>query len=232
MKQIKLIKKKPSERLVNLVDEIPELKIYLNTVQTLEGAILYDTYSNSISFPANDDSDIKHENNPLLNKKLLSEAVCKNDIFYVSNNDFCDILEQHIYLKNVAKMNELFPQIQEWYPDAYMEETKEKNEFRIFSGEGHNQRVISCIGQELMVLIGHGKIWEDKENLIVKKKNPMPEIKRGYSINRRGNCVICVDDSFGEYTTIEDCTVIDTFVDEEIKTIYNEDDELIWEREK
>lgn len=241
MKTINLEKPKASKRLIDLVEKIPELKIECNRVGTngKNSEWLYDITTGFIQFDSNIDYDqlrlrYEYDENPLINKELLLNAI-KNDINYITQNQFCDVLEQHLHLKAKSKMEELLPQIQEWYPDAYLEDFKGESSFSVYSGEEIlGCTIVFCENGNLTVNNNHDKIWEDKYNLIVKKNNKMPEIKRGYAIDFKDNVVYKILNKWGDYETYNETTHSKYLIhrSSSIRKIYDENNNLIWEEEK
>lgn len=140
MKTVKLEKVKPIKRLIDLVDKIPELVIDCNAVSfktESELYMIYDIPNNSIAFYSNQDLGelypTGYEYNPLLNKQLLEEAL-NNDITHITQDQFCDVLEQHLYLKAKQKFKEILPQQQKRFPDAKIMELDELNVILMISG--------------------------------------------------------------------------------------------------
>lgn len=134
MKTVKLENVKPIKRLIDLVDKIPELEIYDNIVKTTENNhYIYIISKNDFGFTANEKGESNYNVNPLLNKELLSAEI-KRGNFYISQDQFCDILEQHLYLKAKQKFEEILPQQQKRFPDAKIMELDELNVILMVSG--------------------------------------------------------------------------------------------------
>lgn len=137
MKTVKLEGVKPIKRLIDLVEKIPELIIFESKIVSVDSnlLIIYDFVNNDIEFPANGIYDPFYEKNALLNKDLLWEAI-ENDIYYITQDQFCDILEQHLFLKAKQKVEKVMPQIREMSPNAKVIEPSELNVI-IVESDGH-----------------------------------------------------------------------------------------------
>lgn len=95
MKELKLESRKPSERLRELVNRIPEIRLNsLDKTVEFGSEVIYDVRDGDIVYPINSYLSRK---SPLRNVSVLHTAV-KNDIRYISEASFCDVLEQHLAL--------------------------------------------------------------------------------------------------------------------------------------
>lgn len=137
MKTVKLEGVKPIKRLIDLVDKIPELCISKDRIVSVDSnlLIIYDFENNDIQFPANRVDDSWYEKNTLLNKDLLWKAI-EDEVGYITQDQFCDILEQHLFLKAKQKIEMVMPQIKEMSPNAKVIEPSELNVI-IVESDGH-----------------------------------------------------------------------------------------------
>ncbi len=234
---VKITRVKPSERLIALVDKIETLRVDDYGVYVkYENVYIYSMENNRLCAGVN--------RNSLLNGYKLNDAK-QEGIDYISQDTLCDLLEEHLYIEAHAKMEELLPQIQQYYPDAFIEICNKR--IIIICGVLEKDVVIEynfCDYEHYCYLHNgyHDYIWEDKDKLIVKEVNPFPKIKRGYKLT-----ILYDDDNtkdyivydWSNYSVVRYCEKRKGFISwlfshthEEIIKIYNENDELIWEREE
>lgn len=173
MKKFKLEQIRPSKKLEGLIEKIPELRIDEGFVKTTNKELyIYNIIENNISFTPNMEGHKIYYQNPLLNKEVLSGAI-SSDISHISQEQFCMVLEEHLYLKGKQKMEELLPQIQEWHPNAIL--TIDDEEFMRITCKNigtiiqwNSSSYAKCFEFNHNEKI---QCWEDRENLIVKKNN-------------------------------------------------------------
>lgn len=180
MKKVKLCKIEPGNRMVDIVSKIEGLEFskYGDLVMS-NGNTIYSYKNNSINFTANDISSKDYDTNILLNKYKMAKAIDSN-IREISQEQFCNLLQEHLKMEAHAKMEELLPKIKQWYPDAHISDCGEI--LRLSNGvdELGDADILHYYKCNLSVVAGgeywyHDKIWEDKDTLTVKEKKTLKE---------------------------------------------------------
>ncbi len=242
MKEVVLKKIKPSERLIQLIDKIEFLEIVGDgyVQQKLKGGNKYTIYNyitNNINWLLN----LKYrclDSNKLLNKYKLSDAIHKG-ITCISQDQFCDILEEHLYLVGKNKLMELLPEIEKRVIHV---DITDDDEIRHFEPSICGGKTIVYIGEygELNHNSDHAYdyIWEDRDEFILEQDiNPYPDIKRGYMLStKRGpddyKRYIVIDWSEDIVLEYEDLGNIlprkFNYYKDEIITISNNKGDIIW----
>lgn len=164
MKDIKLIERKISERLIKLVEVIPEMVITENKYVEKKASdrnVFYTVNDGNIKWGGNTSAK-KHV---LKNHDKLQEALSEN-IKHITEESFCDLLTEHLYLTALEKMEELLPKIQKHYPEVKIKSFD--NSLTIANDE--SSIVVAYASEQWHVRENtcyNGDIFEDAENLIV-----------------------------------------------------------------
>lgn len=200
-----LKKIEPSERLIQLIDKIEFLEIVGNgyiqqKVDEQKKYTIYNYTTNNIDWLLNTHFRSVHLNK-LLNKEKLSDTI-SNDITNISQEQFCDLLEEHLYLTGKNKLMELLPGIQKHLRRA---DITQGNAIGHFEGLGERDRYKTVISIGQYGELNHNSecaydyIWDDKDNFILKQDiSPYPEIERGYMLStKRG------PDDYRRYVVID-----------------------------
>lgn len=170
---VQLTELQPSDRLKDLVGKIEGLYIVNNEVTVAQpgepiGWGIYNCRTNSITSYGNRTNTMTYVTNPLLNKKKLTNPNVK----FVSEANFCDLLLEHLYLSAKLKLEELLPQIQALEPSAKLN-INDPEGYMIIYVKGVT--VVSSDKEQDYQLIATNHvpdIWEDKDELVVKKPEP------------------------------------------------------------
>ncbi len=166
----------PKDKLINLVNKINDIRILDScVVYGKYDAEMYDFKSNWICYHLNDDCSSPH---PLLNRDKLKSAI-DNSVYRISQDNFCELLREHLFMEAANKLKDILSSVQEHYPDAYLITSGEIS--TITCGPIPEESIVSFSGDDVPKYWFNEKfidIWENKDKLIVRNKD-VPLVSNG-----------------------------------------------------
>ncbi len=246
MKNVKIKEIQPIKRLIQLVDEIESLEIIGDAVYS-KGSDSYCIYcftSGYFNYYVNNKNKKNYGENVLKNKHKLSEALYEG-ILYMSQDTFCDLLEEHQYLEVKEKFEGIVLRIRKHFPKdyVYMECSENISIKMRFANDSKTCVVLLSWFNGVFYFTENEQlnnvIWEDRDNLIVKKFNPFPQIERGYKliVNHSGYYIEYIVFNWGKRTLIKysNNSGYSAYLPskdlEEVYKVYDHKDRLIWTKE-